>query len=501
MYTIFLPYVDAEQIKGTIDNLKATGESIDIILVATSTDAKPYEDYKLLVCPDGLTATSTLKALAKAAEESDGDIVFYYTKLNTLLPGYNGLQRFDQVLTETGSVMVYADYYSVKADGKLERYPVIDLQEGALRDDFNFGSLLCYDKDAFIELVDGLKEDYKAAGLYDLRLAIMREGEIMHIGEFLYTDIETDSRKSGEKIFDYVDPRNRASQIEMEKACTEHLKLIGAWLSPEKESIDFGEEQFPVEASVIIPVRNRVRTIRDAVDSVLMQKAPFKFNVIVVDNHSTDGTTEALQEYKDDERVIHVIPDRDDLGIGGCWNYGAARPECGKFTLQLDSDDLYSDDNVIKRIVDEFYRQNCAMLIGSYMLTDINKNQLPPGVIDHREWTDDNGANNALRINGLGAPRCFYTPVLREYKLPNTSYGEDYALGLQISRTFRIGRIYDVLYLCRRWEDNSDAALDVDKMNAHNRYKDSIRTQELYARIIENDVDDSCIVEIEGTKE
>lgn len=489
MYTIFLPYTDPEQIKGTVENLKNTGCPIEIVLVSTAADVEPFEGLKILHCPDGMTATSTLKKLAETAARSKGDTVFVYNKLNTLLPGYNGLERFDQVLNETGSMMVYADYYSVKANGNRESYPVIDLQEGALRDDFNFGSLLAFDKESFVDMINELEDDYKAAGMYDLRLHIMREGLITHVGEFLYTDIETDARKSGEKIFDYVDPRNRASQIEMEKACTEHLKAIGGWLSPEKQSIDFSEEQFPVEASVIIPVRNRVRTIKDAVDSVLMQKANFKFNVIVVDNHSTDGTTEALQSYTD-PRVVHVVPDRDDLGIGGCWNYGAARPECGKFALQLDSDDLYSDENVMQRIVDEFYKQNCAMLIGSYMLTDINKNMLPPGVIDHREWTDDNGANNALRINGLGAPRCFYTPVLREYKLPNCSYGEDYALGLQISRTFRIGRIYDVLYLCRRWEDNSDAALDINKMNAHNRYKDSIRTQELLARILMNEVDE-----------
>lgn len=490
MYIFFLPYIDADQIKDTVKNLKDTGADLEIVLVASNEDAKPYDNCKLIVCPEGMTATSTIKKIAECSAASKAETVFVYNKLNTLMPGYFGLQRFEQVLTETGAIMVYSDYYSVKADGTRERHPVIDLQEGALRDDFNFGSLLAMDKEALVSIADDLDVEYKAAGMYDLRLHFMREGLIIHVGEFLYTDIETDSRKSGEKLFDYVDPRNRASQIEMEKACTEHLKAIGAWLSPEKKSIDFSEEKFPVEASVIIPVRNRVRTIRDAVDSVLMQKAPFKFNVIVVDNHSTDGTTEALNEYKDDERVVHVIPDRDDLGIGGCWNYGAARPECGKFTLQLDSDDLYSDDNVIKRIVDEFYKQNCGMLIGSYMLTDFNKNTLPPGVIDHREWTDDNGANNALRINGLGAPRCFYTPVLRKYKLPNTSYGEDYALGLEISRTFRIGRIYDVLYLCRRWEDNSDAALDVDKMNANNRYKDSIRTQELLARILENDSED-----------
>ncbi len=305
----------------------------------------------------------------------------------------------------------------------------------------------------------------------------------MHINEYLYTDITVDNRASGQKIFDYVDPRNRASQIEMEQACTAHLKEIGGYLEPVFEPVELTAGGFANEASVIIPVRNRVRTIRDAINSALAQKTDFPFNVIVIDNHSTDGTTEAIEEYAGNPQVIHIRPERKDLGIGGCWNTGVFHPQCGKFAVQLDSDDVYSGEDTLAKIVKAFYDNNAGMVVGTYMLTDINKNMIPPGVIDHKEWTPENGRNNALRINGLGAPRAFYTPLLREIRLPNTSYGEDYAVGLAVSRHHQIGRVYDVLYLCRRWEDNSDAALDINKMNGHNTYKDRIRTWELQARI------------------
>ena len=304
-----------------------------------------------------------------------------------------------------------------------------------------------------------------------------------HINEYLYTEVETDIRKSGEKQFDYVDPRNRSRQIEMEQACTEHLKEIGGYLKPNFTPIDFDQEVFEYEASVIIPVRNRIRTIRDAIRSVLKQQCDFKFNLIVIDNHSTDGTTEAIDEFKADERVIHIIPERNDLGIGGCWNMGVHHPKCGKFAIQLDSDDVYKDEHTLSIMVRAFYEQQCGMVVGTYMMTDFEMKMLPPGIIDHREWTPENGRNNALRINGLGAPRAFYTPLLRQIKVPNTSYGEDYALGLRFSRRYRIGRVYDVVYLCRRWEGNSDAALDIAKTNANNLYKDRIRTWELEARI------------------
>jgi glycosyltransferase involved in cell wall biosynthesis len=310
-------------------------------------------------------------------------------------------------------------------------------------------------------------------------------GELVHIPEYLFTKVETDTRASGEKQFDYVKAAARERQLEMEQVCTAHLREIGALLiAPFPETIF--SENFETEATVIIPVRNRVKTIRDAVVSVLIQKTSFRFNLIVVDNYSTDGTSEILNEYASQEKLIHIIPERKDLGIGGCWNEAVFHPSCGKFIVQLDSDDLYNNENTLQTIVDKFYEDNCAMVIGSYRMTNFNLEEIPPGVIDHREWTDDNGPNNALRINGLGAPRAFYTPILREIRVPNVSYGEDYALGLAISGKYKIGRVYQPVYLCRRWDDNTDASLDVVKMNSHNLYKDRIRTFELQARIQRN---------------
>ena len=325
--------------------------------------------------------------------------------------------------------------------------------------------------------------NYQYAALYDLRLFISREQLPLHVDEFLYTEVERDTRLSGQKQFDYVDPRNRARQVEMERACTRHLKALNAYLhGDEYDEVKFDEGKFAVEASVVIPVRNRERTIRDAIRSVLEQETSFHFNLIVVDNGSTDGTTEAIDEFKDDERVIHIIPERTDLGIGGCWNTAVHHPMAGRFVVQLDSDDLYSSPQTLQRMVNAFYAEGAAMVIGSYRMCDFQLNTLPPGLIDHREWTLQNGRNNALRINGLGAPRAFFTPVLREQQIPNTSYGEDYALGLMISRRYRIGRIYDEVYLCRRWEGNSDAALSQEKINKNNTYKDHLRTLEIKAR-------------------
>ena len=432
-----------------------------------------------------LRMTDTLRSIAEAVSEK---FILLYTKNQPLEMGMFALDRMLSIAEDTGADMLYADHYTVRAeeDGTQKRYkhPLIDCQKGALRDDFDFGSVLVFRSSSFKRAVRAMEADYEFGALYDLRL---RMKNIVHINEYLYTEIETDTRKSGEKLFDYVDPKNREVQIEMEKVCTAHLKRIGAWLEPKFKDPDineFADNDFTVTASVVIPVFNRAKTIMDAVRSALSQTADFPYNVIVVDNHSTDGTTEILTAMaSEDPRLKHIIPAKYDLGIGGCWNLAVHHELCGEYAVQLDSDDVYSGPDTLQKIVDAFREQKCAMVVGTYQMTDFQMNPIPPGVIDHKEWTEDNGRNNALRINGLGAPRAFWTPLLRTVNLPNTSYGEDYALGLRISREYRIGRIYDVLYCCRRWDGNSDAALDIDKVNTNNQYKDRIRTWELEARI------------------
>lgn len=425
--------------------------------------------------------------VVELAEKCEAEYAMLYLSESLINMGLFAEERFLQIADDSRASMVYADYYEESEDA-LQPHLLIEYQEGSLRDDFAFGPVLLVRVSAWREALLSLKTEYEFAGLYALRLALSRIAPIVHIDEYLYSVKEIDTRASGEKIFDYVNPRNRQVQIEMEKACTEHLKIIGAYLSPVFKEIDWSKDSasFAVEASVIIPVRNRVRTIRDAIKSVLAQKTNFNFNLIVIDNHSTDGTTEAIGEFASDIRLVHIIPERKDLGIGGCWNTGVHHPACGKFAVQLDSDDVYSSENTLQKVVDTFYEQQCAMVVGTYRMTNFAMEEIPPGVIDHKEWTLENGRNNALRINGLGAPRAFYTPLLRTINLPNTSYGEDYALGLRISREYRIGRIYDVIYLCRRWEDNSDASLSVEKMNRYNFYKDKLRTIELRARLFQN---------------
>lgn len=423
-----------------------------------------------------LRSTQTLKSIAEAVSQK---YILIYTKDLPLEMGLFALDRFIAIAEDTKADMLYADHYEV-VDGQRKKHPVIDCQKGALRDDFDFGSVLVFRSASFRKAVRTMEEDYEWGALYDLRL---RMKKIVHVNEYLYTEIETDTRKSGEKQFDYVDPKNRAVQIEMEQVCTAHLKRIGAYLEPKFKDVEF-TGGFPVTASVVIPVYNRVRTVKDAVESALAQQCDFPFNVIVVDNHSTDGTTELLEEIAaKDERLVHIVPAKYDLGIGGCWNLAVHSEKCGEFAVQLDSDDVYSGPDTLTKIVNAFREQNCAMVVGTYQMTNFDMQPIPPGIIDHREWTEENGRNNALRINGLGAPRAFWTPLLRQINLPNTSYGEDYALGLRISREYRIGRIYDVLYCCRRWEGNSDAALDIERVNANNLYKDRIRTWELEARL------------------
>lgn len=481
MMNCFIPFADAAQTKKTVNHLFDTGLVNKIYLLATDAGSKPLDGCEIIHIP-ALSASSTIKAIAANA---DTLYTLLYTKYSSLELGYFALERMIQIIEDTSAGMVYADHYQIAGEIKTNT-PVIDYQSGSLRDDFNFGSVMVYQSAALRDAASRMKADYQFAGLYDLRLKLSQKESLVHANEFLYSEVELDTRKSGEKIFDYVDPKNRGVQIEMEQACTEHLKEIGGYLPPNFKSIEFDSGSFEYEASVIIPVRNRIRTIEDAIKSVLAQKTTFRFNLIIIDNHSTDGTTEAIRKCSADKRIIHIIPERTDLGIGGCWNTGVHHPQCGKFAVQLDSDDVYKDEHSLQTMVDAFYAQNCAMVVGTYMMTDFDMKMIPPGIIDHKEWTPENGRNNALRINGLGAPRAFYTPVLRDIKVPNTSYGEDYALGLNFSRHYQIGRVYDVVYLCRRWDDNSDASLDIVKMNNHNIYKDRIRTWELEARIALN---------------
>ena len=500
---LFLPCEDLMVAQEALTELHDNKTVQHINLLVSSDFAAQHQvpDGCTFVVIDRLESSNTITSIA---ENTDADYVIICTKTTPIKWGLYALERFLRTADDTGAVMIYSDHYSMVKDeslsqdgtsavGKLEKHPVIDYQEGSLRDDFDFGSLWLIKSQCLRDYAAQTdRVDYLYAGLYDLRLYLSRVGEIFHLNEYLYTENELDTRKSGEKQFDYVNPRNHEVQVEMERACTQHLEKVGALIDTSYYRLpDFNEQDFEYEASVVIPVFNREKTIADAVKSALSQKANFKFNVIVVNNHSTDKTGEILSriahemEEKNDKqagRLIQIVPERRDLGIGGCWNVAINSDHCGKFAVQLDSDDLYSSPKTLQKIVDAFYKQKAAMMIGSYRMCDFDLNTLPPGLIDHKEWTEDNGCNNALRINGLGAPRAFFTPLVRQIQFPNTSYGEDYALGLAFSRRYRIGRIYDELYLCRRWGGNSDAALSIDRVNANNLYKDRLRTMELKAR-------------------
>ena len=472
---IFLPATGCalpENIEPFLNNPAVTGiwllcsSSVDILL--------PAKVRVLPVC--SLFSTATFKQIA---EKATADYQVFI--------GKEGVSVNEEKLAEMceamplGATMSYSHYRKV-VEGKCTDAPTIDCLPGSLRNDFDFGSLLLFRNKTLKEYLSMSLDEFGFAGLYQLRLAMSRLGELFHFCDYVYVEDEIDTRKSGEKQFDYVNPAQRNVQIEMEEVCTHHLKEVGAWLPPCKyDKIDLSIGEFSVEASVVIPVLNRESTIADAITSVLKQKTSFAFNILVVDNHSTDRTPTIIDSFCD-ERVVHIVPENKGLGIGGCWDLAVNDCRCGRFAVQLDSDDIYSDENTLQRVVDGFYQQQCAMLIGSYRICDFELNTLPPGVIDHREWSEENGRNNALRINGLGAPRAFFTPVIREVGFPNVSYGEDYAVGLQISRRYKIGRIYDVLYLCRRWGGNSDAALSHEKVNAHNLYKDTLRNEELLTR-------------------
>ncbi|MFZ1517467.1 MAG: glycosyltransferase family A protein [Ignavibacteriaceae bacterium] len=477
--TIFLQQSNPKENEKTIKRFRQSELVKEIIIISADEKFSSFENVRVIKS-SSLKSSDAIKLIAQYASTE-------YTLLildeNAINPGQFCLDRFIQVAENTNAALVYSDYYEAEKE-KLVAHPVIDYQDGSLRDDFDFGKLLFVKTDLIKQIVSAEQNNFKFAGLYNLRLKLSQLGKLYRIPELLYTVESTEDVGTEEKHFSYVDPKNREVQIEMEKAVTQHLIDIGAYVHPPFKEIDLTiVKDFEFEASVIIPVKNRVKTISDAIESVLKQKTNFKFNLIVVDNHSNDGTTEVIKNFSlNDDRLIHYIPERNDLGIGGCWNAGVHHNKCGKFAVQLDSDDIYKDENTLQTIVDLFHKEKCGMVIGSYQITDFNLNELPPGLIDHKEWSDDNGPNNALRINGLGAPRAFFTPLLREIKIPNVSYGEDYSVGLAISRQYKIGRIYHSLYMCRRWEGNSDAQLDIVRMNANNLYKDRLRTFELLAR-------------------
>lgn len=477
----FLPCADFGAAANTLRQLRGSRmiRHINLLVTQEFAVANAVPDGCSFIVVDSLRSSSSVRSVTESVM---ADYAMMFLTDAPVSLGQYAIQRMMRVAGETDAALVYSDRFSSNG-GTIEPHPVIDWQEGSLRDDFDFGSVVMVNAALLRKFSEDVDEsEYRYAGWYELWLYLSRHGRMFHINELLYTEEERDLRDSGVKQFDYVNPANRDVQIEMEEAVTAHLKAVGAYVDTAYYSEpDFAEQDFACEATVVIPVRNREKTICDAVDSALAQVTTFPFNVIVVDNHSTDGTTKLLDAYTD-SRLIHIIPRRTDLGIGGCWNVAVDDERCGRFAVQLDSDDLYSSPDTLQKIVDAFYEQRAAMIVGSYRMCDFNLNTLPPGLIDHAEWTDTNGCNNALRINGLGAPRAFFTPLLRQIRFPNTSYGEDYALGLAFSRRYKIGRIFTELYLCRRWGGNSDATLSIDKINANNLYKDRLRTMELMAR-------------------
>lgn len=475
--TVVIPLVNKNNFSFNIQTFQGN-KYVDKIISVTDENFEISNGISII--SPNYKSTDTFR---KISENLNSEFVALLLEGNQIIPAEFMFDRILKIFYNTNAAFIYSDYYE-QENNSLKIHPTIEYQFGSLRDDFDFGEFVVIKSSFFKEAVSKMNVDYKFAAFYDLRLKISQLGSIFHIPEFLYTINKSDIIGSIDKHFAYVDPKNREVQIEYEKVCTNHLSALNALVGPKFNSINFTSTGFSVEASVIIPVKNRSKTISDAINSVLSQKTNFDFNLIIVNNHSTDGTTDIINNFsKKDKRIIHIIPDRKDLGIGGCWNLAIHSKYCGKFAIQLDSDDIYKDENTIQIIVDTFYKEKCAMVIASYQITDFNLNELPPGLIDHREWTEVNGPNNALRINGLGAPRAFYTPIIREINFPNVSYGEDYAVGLEISRQYKIGRIYNSLYLCRRWEDNTDAILDLNKINQNNFYKDKIRTIELFARM------------------
>lgn len=484
----FVLYSDAESTLITLKQLKEESLVNRIYVLMRGEEECPFMGCDVMRIGD-MNESATVRKVAAAVEAPYALICFEPVKVKF---GYQAIKRMVSVAESVAPAAVYADRYVIK-NGQRVASPTMDFYYGSVRDDFDFGPVCLFSSSTIKKYVEDCPAaEYKYAGWYDVHLFFLRRKRLeslFHIREYLYTEEAVDLRESGEKQFDYVDPRNREVQLEKEKIFTEHLKQIGAYIEPESiVEVSVEKHLFDKEATVIIPVRNRVKTIEDAVKSALMQRTSFEFNVMVVDNHSSDGTSDVVAKLAEtDSRVLHIIPNRDDLGIGGCWALAFNDKRCGRFAVQLDSDDLYSSPDTLQKIVDKFYEEHCGMVIGSYRMCNFQLETLPPGLIDHREWTAENGHNNALRVNGLGAPRAFYTPLLRKIGMPNTSYGEDYAVGLSFCRKYKIGRIYEELYWCRRWEGNSDAALSPEQVNKNNIYKDSIRTMEIVDRCRLND--------------
>ncbi|MBM4176137.1 MAG: glycosyltransferase family 2 protein [Ignavibacteria bacterium] len=483
--TVFIPYTNSPESNDLIKTFLYEPMVEKIVLLSEKDHKNGYDT----IVTRSISSSDTINSVIKKVNT---DYFIFVNKQTKIELNQFAVERFLDFAKSYDASLVYSDFYEIKSDLR-EEHPVQDYQLGSIRDGFDFGAILLFSTKKIRSALKkhGSLGKFNFAGLYDLRLKLSSETltsknsyPIIRIPEFLYTLVETDVRKSGEKLFDYVDPKNWQVQLEMENAATKFLQSIKAFLKPKFQKVPKESFDYPVEASVIIPVRNRVNTIENAIESVVNQKTYFSFNCIVVDNHSTDGTTEKLKQLAEKfSNLIHIIPQRKDLGIGGCWNEAIISQFCGKYSVQLDSDDLYSNEKTLQKIVDAFNDDEFAAVIGTYQMVNFDLKEIPPGVIDHKEWTRNNGRNNALRINGLGAPRAYRTSILREVRFPNVSYGEDYAVCLEISRKYEIGRIYEPIYLCRRWEGNTDSQLSITAQNKHNHYKDTIRTKEILARI------------------
>lgn len=468
----------------TLESLQAGGPVSRAAVVTAprvAASTAPYETIRV----SSPRSTAGVCAVLRWFEHTGADLLLWViADAPVFISG--GPARLAGHAAARGAALAYADHHDLDADGTGRPHPLIDYQPGSIRDNFDFGPVVALSRAGIEGLAHEMERDaadLEHAGWYALRLRLAERGPVVRLAESVCTSPRQDTRSSGQRVFDYVDPHNQAVQREMERAATAHLKRIGAWLPPPAGTPVEDDRRFAVEASVVIPVKDRARTIADAVDSALSQKTSFEFNVVVVDNHSSDGTTAILEERAGrDRRLVHLVPSRRDLGIGGCWNQAIGSEACGRWTVQLDSDDLYDGDRVLERIVDTLRHSDSPFLIGAYTTVDFELNPLPPGLVAHHEWTEENGHNNALRVNGLGAPRAFHTPTLRTIGFPNVSYGEDYAVALRLCRSYRVARIYDSLYWCRRWEDNTDSALPLETKNRYDRYKDGLRTAEIAAR-------------------